>query len=234
MSDFKPVNLNFSLPSSRSIYDPEGPKKLKRRVPPVGFCDTIQIVNGVIQSVHGQGILFRDREIIHRHRFVEKQLLNRENRIYAYKTRSGSYILQQQATRGCTAAVTAMLALDHGKQANISDLRTRNLGTTETKLSDLKKYGLSPVVLEVRVDSGLNHLRRRIRKMGSAIVSIGGELGSHVVIVDRISKARNLVQLRDPYHGWKITVSKESFAKRLGFSKVEVIQVREGLKKINP
>ena len=42
-------------------------------------------------------------------------------------TNRGKAIIQQCVTQGCTAAVTAMLRIDHGKPINTDDMMHRTL-----------------------------------------------------------------------------------------------------------
>lgn len=119
-----------------------------------------------------------------------------------------------------------MLVMDHQKKPDTKALQNTNLGDTESQLHGLPKAGLTPVV---NFADNLSELRNLLIKNGSAIVSMDGELGGHVVVVDEVAEDLSTVRLRDPYHGWEITVTAKAFLKRCREkSEIEVIQVKKG------
>lgn len=200
-----------------------GPQK--RRIPPLSMFDTIISTRDSagrlhIQSEHGTGQLFKNDEIVEKLEIVTVQEVERG--FYVGYTAHNKAIVQQQATRGCTAGVTAMLIIDHGKKPNLSDMRSRNLGNDAHKIRDLEQAGLKGTFKSA---SNLSQLRELIINNGSCIVSLSGSLGGHVVVVDDVSADLSKVRLRDPYHGWEITVTNEAFAKE--WSGGNVIQVTE-------
>lgn len=201
------------------------PRK-NRRTPQLALCDTIMFKDGKVVGRHGRGAkphLFQDKEILNVHQVLRKQLLDGERPsevpgvqlgiewrpIYAEFTAHQKAIIQQAAMRGCTAAVTAMLIMDHGKECDIGSLRMRNLGQTGTMKHDIEKAGLKPVISPCRT---LADLKKLIQAHGSAIISISGEIGGHVIIVDAIEGDR--ARIRDPYHGWEITITLDALKSR--------------------
>lgn len=186
-----------------------------RKVPPIGTFDTIVLTPTGIKSVHGQGELFSDSEIIEKLDIIERVEI--EHNIYASYTKNRRAIIQQQATRGCTAATAAMLIMDNGKKPDLKNLQCRNLGNDEDQIRDIQNAGLKPVINSA---NNLLELKNLIMKNGSAIVSISGKIGGHVIVVDEISKDFSMIRLRDPYHGWEITVKKDSFLKEWHGGKV--------------
>lgn len=194
----------------------------RRRIPPIGWCDTIIFKNGMIKSVHGSGELFNDSEILEKLEIVKRVVIKRfiDSNLYAEYTRHGKAIIQQQGTRGCTAATAAMLIMDNGKQPDIQQLRIRNLGNDEDQIRDIENAGLIPLTNHAAT---LSELRDLLSRHGSAIASVHDQLGGHVVVVDEISEDLSQVRLRDPYHGWEITVKSEAFFKE--WQGGEVIQV---------
>lgn len=176
----------------------------ERKIPPVSKWDTI--INE--KSAHGSGEIFSDSEIVEKLPIIRKRELG--SGLFAFYTKQGKSIIQQQATRGCTAAVVAMLIMDNGKQPNLKALTTRNLGTEEDQKRDIREAGLEVIVGSAK---DLSELRNLIIQNNSCIVSVQGSLGGHVIIVDEVSKDLSTIRLRDPYHGWEITVNKEAFLK---------------------
>lgn len=199
--------------------------KISRRTPPLAICDTIIFKDGKIAGAHNRGVkphFFQDHEIIQVHAVLRKQLLDGENPfpeadqwgvewrpIYAEYSAHQKPIIQQAAMRGCTAAATAMLIMDHGKQCDVQGLRMRNLGQTRNMKHDIEKAGLKAVVSSCR---SFDDLKELIRKHGSAIVSVSGEIGGHVIVVDAIGNDQ--ARIRDPYHGWEITIKLDALKAR--------------------
>lgn len=192
-------SINLSRQSSLLAQD--------RKYPPIGLCDTIQMTpSGQIKSGHPKGHLFSDDNIVQNLPIIKKTELAPD--IYAYYTQNDKAIIQQQATRGCTAATAAMLIMDHHKNIDLNQLQTRNLGNDNDQLRDIKNAGLNPCTSYAK---NLSALRELICSYNSCIVSLSGALGGHVVVVDEVSQDLSTVRLRDPYHGWEITVTQEAF-----------------------
>jgi hypothetical protein len=181
----------------------------KRKIPPVSFHDTVRPVSLV--SVHGTGELFLDCEIVEKLDIVRVEVI-KDSLIYAYYTRNGKAIIQQQGTRACTAATAAMLIMDNGGTPDVSQLKSRNLGLDVDILRDLETARLGFIRQTVDTND-LEWLRNLIRRGGSCIVSLTGSLGQHSIVVDEVSDDLATVRLRDPYHGWEITVTREAFLK---------------------
>lgn len=226
----KPANLEDALKRMLSHFgkcDPYPTSIAKRRVPPLSQVDTIMMVSGVIKSVHGDGTekLFTDQEILKLHPSIRRVDIG--NNIQVDIVENNKVVIQQQATRGCTAAAAAMLIHDAGKNVDLSSLQQTNLGNTKSIVSSIEKADLTPVVTELNTTNNskelLKQLQQLLRKNGSAIVSTSHDIGSHVVVVDHISDNLNEVRLRDPYHGWDITVTKEAFMR--GFHGGDIIQL---------
>lgn len=204
---------NLSQPIGNQEESPQ-----VRRVPPMSANDTM--IN--FKSAHGTGQIFTGeelemlpivrRETIGHHPFAGKS-------IEVYYTRNQKAILQQQATRGCTAAVTAMLILDKGINPSLYHLTARNLGTTEDMKRDLEDAGLMPIVRKIQPSQFVTELGRLINKYGSAIVSIEDrELGGHVIVVDAIDN--QAVRIREPYHGIELTIALQSLIDRKPYHEV--------------
>ena len=205
------------------------PRKIERSYPPLSLVDTCIFTKGSFRSAHGKGKWFYDDEIITIHDIVGQEEIPPSHitlhwkPIYAKKSENGKYVIQQQATRGCTAATAAMLIKDHGRNPDAFKLSRRNLGNTTNQMHDIRDAGLTPILTSVRPPKTLKSL---LEQHGSAIVKLVDEnLGAHVVVVDEITD--NGVRLRDPYHGWEITVTPEAFNKR--FNGGEAIQIETTL-----
>jgi hypothetical protein len=179
----------------------------------VGPYDTIRFRDGKISSVHSPGELFSDEEIVEKKPIIKTEYLfyKVDVQIPIYYTEHNKPILQQQASRSCTAAATAMLILDHKKNINAQSLDSRNLGNDKDMLGDLSGAGLNPQVINMNNKKDLKELSERIKQNGSAATTLMGRVGAHEVVVDEVSPDLEKIRLRDPYHGWEITVKKEAF-----------------------
>ncbi|MCX6990679.1 MAG: hypothetical protein NTX49_06435 [Chlamydiae bacterium] len=202
--------------------------EISRRYPPISYTDTIVYRDGGVVSAHGKTSIFKDDEIRAIHGVVRHQSVGGSD-VVADFTKRGKAIIQQQATRGCTAAVTAMLILDNDRAPNIRELSNRNLGNQEVMFRDLKDAGLTPATTSY---SNLVELKSRLESCGSLICSMGFPSGGHVIVVDEVSDDLSTVRVRDPYHGWEITVDADAFKKYARLDRkdyvAEGIYVKEG------
>ena len=83
----------------------------------------------IFKSIHGSGNLFDDKEIIEKSKIERKENIGKSEKPLCINfTRYYKAILQQQATRECTAAAAAMIILDQGGKVNIESLLLTNLG----------------------------------------------------------------------------------------------------------
>lgn len=158
-------------------------------------------------GAHGYANSYKDSEIVKVYPMIySKQISQKSRSINVYYTENKKPIIQQQSTRGCTAAATAMLILDHEKPIDLLKISRRNLGVTEQKIQDLEEAGLTPLPM---MCSNLADLQECLKRHGSAIVSVDSGAGGHAILVDAINKSS--VRIRDPYHGWEAEVILEAF-----------------------
>jgi hypothetical protein len=135
------------------------------------------------------------------------------------------HILQQSASKGCGPAVYTMRALDLGNPE--SGQRMQHISQL-TNSDDLKRYfeneGLTVKIDQVKNGKVatseaegqdiLDYLSERIPVEGPVITSITDhEIDGHWIIVDEVTE--NDLKIRDPFHGWMIRVTRESFFERI-------------------
>lgn len=201
----------------------------KRRFPPIGVKDTIVFRGGRCVSAHeteDNPLCYPDSAILTLHPSTTE--IDLGDKCMADLDDMHKVVIQQQATRGCTAAAAMMLIYDAGKRISISALRTTNLGNTSLIQGFIKKAGLTPKVTVIPYTSThdsslLKIIEELIQKRGSAIVSITSEeIGAHVIVIDAIHSDLS-VRLRDPYHGWAVTVTGQAFLNT--FYGGEIIQI---------
>ena len=110
-------------------------------------CIDPELKNFSAAGVHGYGHSFQDSDILKVHGQSTSDNLEtiRTENFSFHKINGNKSVILQDATRGCTAAVTAMLILDQGGAPDLNSLSVRNLGDTETMMGDLKAAGFRPL-----------------------------------------------------------------------------------------
>ena len=167
-------------------------------------------------GAHGYGNSYRDKDILR----VYPEVSSKEEGALCIKyTANNKPVISQQATRGCTAAASAMLIYENGGRINLEDLFERNLGDDRDLEEDIQRGGLKA---KFTMCEQIEDLEALLSQDGSAIVKVNAGMGGHVVVVDAISQ--EAVRLRDPYHGWEVDIDKAAF--EVSWSKKnEVLQV---------
>ena len=197
----------------------------RRKIPHLSPVDTfIKLSHTGAKSVHDEASQFADDQILEKEvlmgsTFLEysqddlelirsaKEFLgsNIEEKVQVNFTKYKKPIIQQAATRGCAAAAAAMLIMERGGPVDTHSILSTNLANEDRILQWIQEAGLNPVM--TKLNNQLETLKKLILANGSAIVSINGDIGGHNIVVDHISDDLSRVRLRDPYHGWEITVS---------------------------
>lgn len=189
-----------------------------RKTPPVGPYESVIIDdNGAVRSYRGSGVLFSDKNIVELMPIIKRADLGYN--IYAEYTQHDKPIIQQGCLHGSTDAIVAMSVLDHGKLPDVAHLGTRN---NTILMVRLLAAGLTAIKQEANT---LGELKELLNSNGSAIVSVYGASNEQYIIVDDISDDLSKVRLRDPYHGWEITVTAEAFLHKLSSNSVVQISM---------
>lgn len=208
-------NPNVENLNLETLLPPDKPP-LVRKFPPVSLKDTAIIPFNILLSEHGTARVFEDHDIVEVQPVISKVELGQK--ICAAYTSNGKAVIQQQSTRGCAAAATAMLIKDHGGQVESTTLKSCNLWPNQRTMSTLLNAGLKAIESKIDLNSHedkLRSLKTKLLAKGSAIVTIIGPFGAHFLVVDCISECLTKVRLRDPYHGWEITVLAKAFTEML-------------------
>lgn len=142
--------------------------------------------------------------------------------IDANRSEHDKWVVQQVGARGCTAAASAMLILDNGGQVNVFRFKHTDLGTNESMCTAIEGAGLKPRRTDLK---SFDDLKPLIDQFGSAIVSVDDpDIEGHVIVVDEIKG--NHARVRDPFHGWEITVKLKALKKRM-WGLGEIIQIQK-------
>lgn len=193
---------------------------------PRGTSGTLPIATGF--QVAGPKQLFEDREI---HAVYLKASACTElvpgnpslqsMRIYfgvfcdPYEASRKLHLLPQFQLHGSGYAVTEMLKMDRGLQPDLAELVFKNIDDPARMERRLKASNLPAHYDHSRKANPMQRLRDLLRLHGSVAVQIGGELGSHFIIVDRIDDLAGTAQLREPYHGWAVAVGLHALERRI-------------------
>lgn len=128
------------------------------------------------------------------------------------------FIILQRGMRGCVEACACMILSNHLK-TQISPEST-SLGDDEDIERKIRSYSRTPLISWV---NNLKELDDRLNESGPACIPIHS-VGSHEVVVDEV--AENGVHIRDPYHGWAVVVTHESFNRRIRYP-LQLIQIEK-------
>ncbi|MFN4174631.1 MAG: hypothetical protein ACK4HV_05970, partial [Parachlamydiaceae bacterium] len=162
----------------------------KRRMRPARFD---------IKGRRTPSIFIEDDKIIEKEKWIRTIVLDYEpHKVRTiFYTKNGKAIFQQQSPEGAFEAAKFMLFLDNAKNFEYKDLNDGNTVKLLEALHLLKRGGM-----------GLSKtFALLIKKSGPAIVAINAAIGNHYVIVDHISQDGKHIRIRDPFHGWEITLA---------------------------
>lgn len=174
------------------------------------------------KAVHSDTIFFEPSEILIHHDFTEIAPLDGGSfggagaipvgTIAKHRAADGRWVIFQQGATGCSAGASAFLMLDIGVMPDVKALRSRTTSNVYTIVNDLTAKRIPIVQTRTVPTTGLKGLSDMILAHGPAAVRIafGGRVG-HFIIVDDISPDLSKVRIRDPWHGWDITVTASSF-----------------------
>lgn len=143
-----------------------------------------------------------------------------ENDLGARFTRHQKAILQQNALHSATATCIDMLCLDKGKA--VSFIASEDFSHTHQIARKLESKGLSakiskiPQAIKMQPALFMETLKHYIFLKGSFIIGVESDtIGPHAIIIDEVSECLKYIRLRDPYHGWEITIKRKAILKSL-------------------
>ena len=161
--------------------------------------------------------VFYDHEIREVHQVINTTMFTLPNgfTLKVTNTVHDVPIIQQQCLRGCTAATAAMMILQNGKM--LSEYQSQLLYRCGLRDESQIEADLSYVGLRSRITNAytLQNLRSLLLDQGTGIAEISdSDVGGHSIILDEVSEDLQTVRLRDPFHGWEISVNSEAVVKR--------------------
>lgn len=175
---------------------------------------------------------FGDSQFIDDDEIISVEMAPKDHKRYvediAYGvTEDGRHVLQQPGMRACVATTVAMLTLDHNANFDVDWVSTCNLSNLKEAETEFGYYGLRTQIFKQMFSNNrelLCQLVKLLEKNGPGIVSVNGELGGHVIIVDKIDLENKKVLIREPWHGWSIEIKLSALIKRMP-KILEVLQV---------
>lgn len=186
-----------------------------RRYPPAGPMDSIVFdSNGRIRPLHF-GTCVSNEEILEIHPmsflispFNPDQNTDADECNALALTKTGRHVILQQATRSCVPTAVAMLVLDNGGRPNFKRIQQICLATTEQAIHWLKEAGFKPKLSQIELENREQTFVELLQENGPGILGvIPPELGGHVIVLDAISLEKRTATIRDPYHGWMVTIT---------------------------
>lgn len=208
-----------SVPRTESLTNEEIAKESKK-LPENRSYPSASIVE---RQERQEGYLFESDEILEIHPFsgtIETKEIGTHQVVINFNEK-GLPIIAQHGQSGCSAAASYMLLKEHGKDLDLQKFFTRPISSYKSIMNDLKE--LNPQYKVLDEEGALDRLKRLKQELlasGSAITSIDDEgdkgIGSHVVVVDEVSEDLKYIRLRDPFHGWDVTVPAKAFIERFG------------------
>lgn len=122
-------------------------------------------------------------------------------------------VLQQQAAKSCGQTCVAMLLMDLGIKPDFRNLE--GCSTNEDRrMSVIKGLDLREIRNELSTENKqefLEKLQAKIHENGSALIGVDADAGGHCIICDDISADLETVRIRDPWHGWEVSLDAEIF-----------------------
>lgn len=160
---------------------------------------------------------FSDQDIKQISKVKSEELLQDHLGGFAKKSVSenNKIVLQQQAMKSCGHVCVAMLLMDLGFFPDLLKLK-EHLTTDDSRMEVLENYPCKEIRSEIEEETGeefLKSLQNKILKDGSAIIGIDNGMGGHVIICDEIAEDLSTIRIRDPWHGWEITLHADAFLK---------------------
>jgi hypothetical protein len=190
-------------------------------------------VRPAFRSDHYEGFI-RSRDILDIHCAPSDYLYTAcEGKLSYGRTAFGEHVLQQVGWWGCSAATVQMIRLDYGMEPDPMELLLSHLGNGSSRTHQLELSGFQVFHFSKNFGAAVSFRRNDIPLLedlidqnGSAIVTVyPNKLGIHAIIIDSLSRNDGEVRIRDPFHGWSVTVPPAAL-RRLLRGPLDIVQVK--------
>ena len=125
-------------------------------------------------------------------------------------TPEGKHVILQQTTRSCVPTCVGMLVLDRGKIPDYRAMQTTDLATREEAIRWIETAGLKAKITPLPFHSTrkkIELLAKALQENGAGALSVDLEgMDGHVIVLDNISIRARTAIIRDPGHGWMLTI----------------------------
>ena len=124
-------------------------------------------------------------------------------------TEQGRHVILQQAVKSCGPSCAAMLILDHGKKPDYDTIKHVSLSNTDQVAKWIEDAGLQSkkTDLSAEKEDKVGALIKCLNKDGPGVLSIyHDEIHGHFIVLDAISIDDHTAMIRDPFHGWALTM----------------------------
>jgi len=202
------LQVNIVPETTRSLQEPD------RIVPMVSSGDTmIGGLRGILPLHDPKGNKsIEDKDIVGKTRFYGKIKVNN---IIMSLLENGMWSVLQPGIRACTLGSTLDIMIDNHKMRLRSICQSRNLGDEELIRLDLQGVFKPEEIIvkeyDLSVESEVRELSKDLQDR-SMIISVDNTgIQSHSMVLDYIDVDKNLVIIRDPFHGWQVTISFDTF-----------------------
>lgn len=186
----------------------------ERLFPSASSVDTLRVgKDGVIRPANNPHInSVKDRDIIRRTPVygVINAKLSREI-IPIFLLENGLWSILQPGIRSCTLGTTIDIMLDNHKIIMSTLCKLRNMGNADLIISDLiRVFSRDEVIVKnynVTKDNDIRQLVADLQTRSLIISTDGTGIGNHSIILDHVDLGKNIAIIRDPFHGWQVTIS---------------------------
>lgn len=162
---------------------------------------------------------FRSSEILSISKILKEHHLSefRDAMFRISISQNHKYVLQQSTLQNADEACCAMLLLDYQKVVPFH-LFAQGIGDWSSLCKGIKGMlndaGLSLIerrVAEIGKEQFLRSMRELLLEKGSAILHFRSSVRQKIMLCDYIAEDLQSVRIRDPWHGWEITVQADAF-----------------------
>jgi len=160
-----------------------------------------------LASNHGQVLSYKDDEIVEI--LTTKDIHLDDSPYFKGLTLDGRYIIQQNGIRGCVPAAAIMIISD--RLGRFIEPEHANLADDDCIKRIIAEHNLS---VRQSTVGAFDELQSALQQHGPACISVV-TVGGHEIVIDGVTEKG--VQIRDPYHGWAVVVTKDAFLKSTPF-----------------
>lgn len=207
--------LKFSTISNFGVAAEMNASKLDRQHPYAGLADS-GVFNGFSLDTGKQDLaVFTDEEISTVHIVSDGE--------EAKENENGKFVVLQPGKENCAAGVTLMILQDNDVNEDRPDIFYRSTGTLDNIRYELKLYDVNHELLNIEKNQvkSINIYQDLLNRFDSLILMIEDpNYAQHFIVLDSIDMGKQTARIRDPYHGWDISVKMEALIKRLNFENI--------------